>query len=489
MRLILNGNISRIYVQTLCMLFFRGEKFPEVEQNARGTLIVNAQDTEEGIKCECVLEYDNMKTEGKAFEPFNANDSYERTSKTAIGKAVYQAGVQLTKRVIPWGILTGIRPSKVTAQMLELYPENEVLALLQDKYLLSKHKAELSVRVAKNEAEILKSFDSKTCSMYISIPFCPTRCSYCSFISYATKKLFDLIPAYLDKLILQIKENFKIINELGLRLVTVYIGGGTPTILTEEQLERLLSVIKDGMSSEVLEFTLEGGRPDTITEGKLDVLKKYGVNRISINPQSLNDEVLEKIGRKHTVADFFDSYKLVKNCKIPFINTDLIAGLDGDNLESFKYTVDKIIELKPHNVTVHSFSVKKSAQILKEDSDIYNKNEDYAELSVDYAYKKLLENGYEPYYMYRQKNTVSDLENVGYALKGTFGIYNVLMMSDEHTVFSAGAGATTKLVKKANGKYEILRIFSHKYPYEYLQDNQSIKNQVLEFFRKGDENI
>ena len=488
MRLVLNGNINKLYVQTLCMLFFRGERFPENEENPRGILDLTTTDESDGISCIARLSYDDKAVTSASFVPFEKGEKYERTSKASIGKAVLEAGYKLTGRIIPWGTLTGIRPSKVTAQLLEEHTEDKVIDILQDKYLLSKQKAELSVRVAKNEMSILKDFDEKSCSMYISIPFCPTRCSYCSFISYATKKLFDLIPSYLLKLKEQIKENFKIINRLGLKLVTIYIGGGTPTILNENQLEELLKTVTEGLDgAKLLEFTLEGGRPDTITKEKLCVLKKYGIDRISINPQSLNDSVLEKIGRRHTVSDFFNAYKLVSDSGIEIVNTDLIAGLDGDSFDSFNDTVDKIISLNPHNVTVHSFSVKKSAQILKDDEKIYNKNEDYAALSVDYAYEALLNNGYEPYYMYRQKNTVSDLENVGYAKKDTFGIYNVLMMSDEHTVFSAGAGATTKLVKKANGKTEILRIFSHKYPYEYLQDNQSIEMDALKFFQGGDE--
>ena len=261
-----------------------------------------------------------------------------------------------------------------------------------------------------------------TCSIYISIPFCPSRCTYCSFISYAGKKLFSLIPDYLDKLCLDIKRTSEIIKENNLTVSSVYIGGGTPTILDSEQLERLLLTVYESIDVDSLcEYTLEGGRPDTITEKKLEIARKYGVTRISVNPQTLNDKVLEKIGRKHTVEDFLKAYEKVKASGIKHINTDLIAGLDTDTFESFKSTVDKIISLSPDNVTVHSFCVKNAAQIRADNKDIYTDTDDTATKSVNYSVKALMENGYIPYYMYRQKNTVNNLENVGYAKKDAMG--------------------------------------------------------------------
>ncbi len=473
MKLILDGKINRTYVQTLCMMFFHGEKFPEAETFPDKVLTLTAIDKENGIECVCKLEAYGKVSYGYGYADFIDGEQYERTSKSSVGMAVYEAGSRLTGKTIPWGILTGIRPSKVANELLGKYSDEHAKQILINRYFLSENKAELALRVAKNEGEILKNNEDNTCSLYVSIPFCPSRCNYCSFISYATPKLFELIPRYLKKLIDELTETLKSIKQQELKLLSIYIGGGTPTVLTENQLEELLIAINRAIDVKVLkEFTLEGGRPDTITDGKLQIAKKYGVNRISVNPQTLNDSVLKAIGRNHTVKDFFEAYKRVENSKIEFVNTDLIAGLENDSFESFKETVDKIIELSPDNVTVHSFSVKKSAQILKDNSKIYDDEFDYAVKSVEYAYKALTENGYEPYYMYRQKNTVCDLENVGYAKKGTFGIYNVLMMSDCHTVFGVGAGATTKIVKNINGKIEISRIFSHKYPYEYLQDKK-----------------
>ena len=484
MRLILDGKISRTYVQTLCMMFFHGEKFPENEENPKGIISVTAKETELGIDASCTFTYNGKSISATEFASFEEGDSYERTSKCAVGRAVYKAGRELTGKDIPWGILTGIRPSKVGAEIVKQHGTQNAQQILENKYLLSKQKAQLTLEVAKNETEIIEKYGENTCSLYISIPFCPTRCEYCSFISYATKKLFDLIPNYLKKLYKDIAEKCALIKELGFKLVSIYIGGGTPTTLNSQQLEILLSKISSYVDVSLLdEFTVECGRPDTITKEKLSVLTKYGVKRVSVNPQTLNDSVLEKIGRKHTVKDFYNAFDLVKDSSFDVVNTDLIAGLDGDTYESFKDTVDNIISLDPSNITVHAFSVKKSARVLENNSNIYDLNGDFAQNSVDYAYETLINNGYLPYYMYRQKNTVADLENVGYAKAGTFGIYNVLMMSDSHTVFSSGAGATTKLVKKTNGKIEIFRIFAPKYPYEYLQDNQNNKKTIIDFFK------
>ena len=465
------------------MMFFHGEKFPENEENPHGTVHVVASEENGGILAECEFSYLDKSVKTSAFYQSEDGDTIERTSKCAVGRAVYLAGKELTGKDIPWGILTGIRPSKIGAELLSKHSYEKAYEILINKYLLSPKKAELVLKVAKNETKILASYGDDTCSLYVSIPFCPTRCEYCSFISYATPKLFQQIPAYLEKLCCELKEKSEIIKKTGHRLVTIYIGGGTPTTLEAEQLEILLSTIKNSFDLTYLEeFTVEAGRPDTITEKKLNVLKKFGIERVSVNPQSLNDEVLLAIGRRHTVNDFYNAYGEVNKVGFGSVNTDLIVGLTRDTYESFKQTIDKICELEPQNVTVHAFSVKKSARILENNEAIYEMQDENNVKSVDYSYEKLLSGGYEPYYMYRQKNTVCDLENVGYAKARTECKYNVLMMSDTHTVFSCGAGATTKLVRKTNGKEEISRIFSPKYPYEYLQDNQSHAKDILSFF-------
>ena len=487
MKLNLNGNINKIYVQSLCMMFYHGVKFPENGESCDNLeLTVTVNESKSAVHCTALLRQDERFVEKSALCNFMENESVDRTYKIAIGQAIYSAGAEMTGRDSGYGILTGIRPSKVVAEILSHNDVTDTMNILTKRYLMSIEKARLCIEVAKNETEILRSTDDSKCSVYISIPFCPSRCNYCSFISYAGKKLFSLIPDYLEKLCVDIKNTFDNIKKLGLTVSCIYIGGGTPTILSEEQLDRLLSTIYSSTDVNALdEYTLEGGRPDTITEKKLETAKKYGITRISINPQTLNDDVLERIGRRHTVAEFLDAYKKVSESGIPIVNTDLIAGLDYDNYDSFKATVDKIIELSPANITVHSFCVKNAAQIRSDDKDIYGKNTDFARKSIDYSICALLNNGYTPYYMYRQKNTVGNSENVGYAKKAFLGLYNVYMMSDAHTVFGIGAGATTKLVKHVNGNSCIERIFSPKYPYEYLKENRDFYDKAKNFFDRS----
>ncbi len=486
MRIFLDGRINRTYVQSLCMAFFHGISFPE-----------NQDDDEDGMSLFASLKLldgeifasaslkmpDAIEANSEIVYSLNEDETDERSSKTAIGQAIYRVCKQISGKDIPWGLLTGIRPSKICAELLKIYSEAKVKEILCQRYLLSEQRAELVISVAKNEGEIMSLTNDKKCSIYVSIPFCPSRCNYCSFISYAGKKLFDLIPEYVNRICADIKATVALIKELELEISCIYIGGGTPTMLNEQQLETVLKAISEQIdTSSIDEFTLEGGRPDTITTEKLQIAKKYGVDRISVNPQTLNDDVLRAIGRRHTANEFFDAFNKVKRSEIRSVNTDLIAGLDGDSFDSFKNTVDKIIELSPENVTVHTFCVKKSARIVCENNEIYNMSDDDARISVEYACKALTDKGYIPYYMYRQKNTVGNLENVGYARPSYFGLYNVFMMSDAHTVFGIGAGATTKLVKNSAEKPEILRIFSQKYPYEYLRDNQKTDSQIKEFF-------
>ena len=308
-------------------------------------------------------------------------------------------------------------------------------------------------------------------------------------MSYTTPKLLALIPEYLAKLCDDIDRIFRIIKENGKRVVTIYIGGGTPTTLDETQLEILLSKIAENIDTSTLaEFTLEAGRPDTIIPGKFVIAKKYGVTRVSINPQTLNDEILSSIGRRHTVADFLRAYEVARESGIPHINTDLIAGLPEESFISFSKSVDEIIRLRPDNITVHTFCVKKAASILREGTDVYSRTGGETGKSVEYSHVSVANAGYVPYYLYRQKNTVGNFENVGFCLPGTEGLYNILMMEELHSVFAVGAGAVTKLVSPDRSYIE--RIFSPKYPYEYLAPDakttagEDAAAQVRAFFEK-----
>ena len=490
MRLNLNGKINSLYVQSLCMMFFRGEKFPEVEENPKGRISVDLSSSDEGIFARATLEYEGEKATAEHFEPLNGTDTADRIGKIATGHAVLSACSQLTGYMPPWGLLTGIRPSVVADELLQNSSAEHAVDILTKRYLVSKDKAELAVEVAKNEALILNKYGDNSCSIYISIPFCPSRCTYCSFVSYTSKRLLDLIPQYLERLKTDISANFSLIRRLGLRVRTVYIGGGTPTILDNGQLKDLLSHIASQTDVSALdEFTLEAGRPDTITYEKFAIAKRYGVTRVSVNPQSLCDRLLESVGRNHTSDEFFKAFEAARKAGIKTVNVDLIAGLPGDDFKTFAYTYDEILKLRPENLTVHTFCVKKSSELLKRDSNVYSLRGGSVGKCVDYSQIKADQAGYIPYYMYRQKNTVGNYENVGFSLPGHEGIYNIYMMEEIHSIFAAGAGAVGKLVDNTTencNKRDIERLFHQKYPYEYLCEdkNMAFREATLRFYEE-----
>ena len=501
----INGDINKYYVQTLCMVFFPGATFGENEESGEGVPEVTvelAPDKESN----CVSAFVSIKLNDKLCEAtatvsYDEELTFSNHESIAVGKAIFAAGKELLGHTPPWGILTGVRPAKVASGLLR--SGKGILKskkILRDEYFLNPQKAALAVSVASAEAKILKKVPKNTCSLYISIPFCPSRCAYCSFVSYITKNLLAMTEEYLDALLCDIDETFMIINKLGMQVNTVYIGGGTPTTLTPAQMERLFTKLEEHIDpKQLLEFTLEAGRPDTITKEKLACAKAHGVTRVSVNPQTLSDDILKEIGRRHSVEDFFNAYKLAKESGIKDINVDLIAGLPGDDFKNFSDTVDRIIELAPTNITVHTFCVKKASDALRNNSSVYSLTGGDAAKSVSYSQLKTKFAGYKPYYMYRQKNTVGNLENVGFSFEGHEGLYNVYMMEEMQTIFAVGAGAVTKLVRYEDGSQDnttIMRISRPKYPYEYRREAEQKKadpdgfdkyseDKILSFFGKG----
>lgn len=477
MILTIEGNISRTYVQNLCLLFFPGMKFSENEVATPETPIAHVVMREEGnmVFASADLSIGETTFHGEDSEKRKPSITEERTRKIAVGKAVYAAGEQLLGFRPAWGILTGIRPVKIARQIYEQQGEPaKVRKVLRDEYFLNPKKAALLTEIAVNESAIIESIPQNSCSLYISIPFCPTRCAYCSFVSFATKRLLSLIPDYLSRLLRDLDEIFRVIKAQNMKLTTIYIGGGTPTTLTAEQMGLILEKICEHIEPSTLdEFTVEAGRPDTITAEKLSVIAAHGVDRISINPQTLNDGVLQGIGRCHTVEDFYRAYDLARASGIKYINADLIAGLPGDSYRSFSKSVDSIIKLRPDNLTVHTFCVKKAADLAHGGPEIYSPTGGEAQKCVDYSQLRARNSGYAPYYLYRQKNSVGNLENVGFALKGAEGLYNIYIMEELQTIFAVGAGAVTKLVDLKNQR--IQRLFMNKYPYEYLSEEQEAK--------------
>ncbi|MBR2340530.1 MAG: coproporphyrinogen dehydrogenase HemZ [Clostridia bacterium] len=500
----INGDLNRYYAQTLCMLFFPGATFGEREIETGETPVITFDITKGDGEVSAAATIRIGETVSEGFDTARKEECSSRAdlTKIAAGRALFVAGKQLLGYKPPWGILTGIRPAKIAAG--HMADGNGILStkrILRDEYFTNPKKAAIAVSVAANEQKLLKKLPENLCSMYISIPFCPSRCAYCSFVSYTSKKLLSLIDEYLDTLCVDIVNMAKIIREQGFTVATVYIGGGTPTVLSVEQLTRLLTTVSECVDVEgLMEFTLEGGRPDTITAEKLKVAKKFGVTRISVNPQTLSDEILEKIGRRHTVEDFMRAYRIAEESGIRDINVDIIAGLPGDNYKNFSNTVDKIIDLNPTNITVHTFCVKKASDALRNDSNIYSPSSDDTAKGVEYSQLRMKIAGYKPYYIYKQKNTVGNLENVGYSREGHEGLYNIFMMEEIHSIFSVGAGAVTKLVVRDGDKISKLkRIFAPKYPYEYLRDataircgdsnngKPSIAERISEFFNPNGE--
>lgn len=492
-----DGDINRYYVQSLCMAFFPGSTFGENEESREGVPEVNVRVYTEG---DLITAYVSISLNDKICESSESVMSSAATviatpASIAVGRALFAAGKEMLGHIPPWGILTGIRPAKIAGSLIR--SGNGILKskrILRDEFFLNPQKAALAVSVASNEMRLLKKIPDNTCSIYISIPFCPSRCAYCSFVSYTTPRLLSMIDEYLDAIITDLEYTADTINKLGMKVSSVYIGGGTPTTLNAYQLEKLLKKVNDIVNvEELLEFTLEAGRPDTITREKLEVAKKLGVTRISVNPQTLDDDILREIGRKHTVEDFYNAYNIAKEVGIRDINVDLIAGLPGDDFKNFSETLDRIIELKPTNITVHTFCVKKAADVLRNNSNIYTLSGTDATKSVSYSQLKTKFAGYKPYYMYRQKNTVGNLENVGFSLEGHEGMYNIFMMEETQSIFAVGAGAVTKLVYHKD-KYRtdtvIERIFNPKYPYEYLREtpeggkekNKVFAEKAISFF-------
>ena len=472
MKLILDTDVNLNYIQSLCMIFFPGAKFALDEVVTEETPIVRVSSFygEDGsITANATITIGSQSASGEFTQPVKSGIDQKRAGKIAVGKAVFRAGEQFFGHTPSWGILTGIRPMKIAGELYEQYDGSEfhVRKALRHEYFLNPKKAALLSDIIVNERKILSSLKPNSCSVYISIPFCPTRCTYCSFVSSATKKLRSLIPEYLTRLLFDLDRVFALIREKNLTVTTVYIGGGTPTTLDDVQLGILMDKIAEHVDVKALEeFTCEAGRPDTITESNMKLLHDAGVTRVSINPQTLNDEVLRCIGRHHTTEEFFKAYDIARNAGIQYINTDLIAGLPGDTYRSFSKSVETILKMRPDNLTIHSFCIKKSADMAQGGGF-----DNYAITSGEAQKIKAKLSGYVPYYIYRQKNTVGNLENVGFSLPGAEGIYNVLIMEELHHIFAVGAGSVTKLVSRENAKIE--RVFMPKYPFEYLNMSEA----------------
>lgn len=398
---------------------------------------------------------------------------------------LYKLLCDFTGLTQPWGILTGVRPVKLLRRLAEESNEEQAVKKFEKDFFVSNEKIALSRETEHNERKILELSKPESFSLYVGIPFCPSRCSYCSFVMASIERAEKLIEPYTKLLCEEIKQTAEIANKLGLRLETVYFGGGTPTTLSAEQLDTVLRTVNKSFDmSTCREFTVEAGRPDTIDIAKLFALKENKVDRISINPQTVNDEVLKTIGRKHTTAQqFFDAFELARKCGFDNINTDLIAGLPTDTPESFKNSLDSIVRLNAECITVHTLCMKRASRLTTEGVTLDLQQARDAREMLAYTQNILGQNEYIPYYMYRQSRMVGNLENVGWSKKGFESLYNVYVMDETHTILACGSGGVTKL-KRNNPDY-LERIFNFKYPYEYIDRFDELiqrKSGIMQFY-------
>ncbi len=479
-------------VQATAKLFIPHVRFllcedGEIPEDVPNYILTSCEYTETAVKCEVDIRLGTSSCKRSLAmlnpcQPHTAPDVKSSEVEYALCRLLYETLQDMTGYTPPWGLLTGIRPVRRVIQLLDsgMTPE-QASRHLQERFLISDEKMQLAMDTALIQQPILPH-SAKEIGLYISIPFCPTRCSYCSFVSHSMDSAMQLIPDYITYLCKEIGILGEIIRKYGLHVQSVYIGGGTPTSISAEQLRQVMEAIRTHIDiAGAREYTVEAGRADTITEDKLRVIKEMGATRISVNPQTLQDSVLEAIGRRHTAQQAIDAFLLARKLGFDDINMDLIAGLPTDTFEGFADTLERVMALDPDSITVHTLTLKRAA-------DLYSGSGEHhiaaVERMAELSAKALPENGYRPYYMYRQKNTVGNLENVGYAKEGKENLYNILIMDETQTILGAGCAASTKLVEP-NGK--ITRVHNYKFPYEYISRFEKLmgkKDEIEEILER-----
>lgn len=404
----------------------------------------------------------------------------DRVCQRIVKLAFYRAGVEVLGAEPPWGALTGVRPVKIpTRAMLAGASAAQAKQTLEQVYRVSPLRAELAMDCARASLAVQSSLQPDEISLYVGIPFCPTRCAYCSFISADVKHALGLIESYVDGLIREIEAAGEALKRRELKIKSIYFGGGTPTTLSAAQLDRLLGALAAHMDlSRCVEYTVEAGRPETITREKLSVLKEHGVGRVSVNPQTMEDAVLRAMGRDHTAAQIEQAYSLVRRAGGLLVNMDLIAGLPADSPQGFRRTLDRVLELAPENITVHTLALKRGSALNAEGPGRSLPSPDQVSEMLDYAWRSLREKGYQPYYLYRQKFMSGSFENVGWCTPGCASVYNICMMEELQSILSLGAGGVTKLVDVQSGHIE--RRTNPKYPQDYLRRVEDICHEKEE---------
>ena len=400
----------------------------------------------------------------------------EGQRRRGVVRCFFQAERRLTGVTPPWGMLTGVRPVKLPTRALErgLTPE-QARGELEEEYQVSPERAKLAVDCALATRAEEERVRTDQVSVYIGVPFCPTRCAYCSFVSADVGRSLKLLEPYVEGVLRELERTGQVLRRAGLGVHTLYVGGGTPTTLSAGQLERLLRGAREHLPLEgCVEYTVEAGRPDTITREKLEVLRGAGAGRISINPQTLRDEVLEAIGRRHTAGEVLEAFVLARQVGFDSINMDLIAGLPRDDGEGFRQSLEGVLALGPENITVHTLAMKRGSRLMEGGAPGRGEDGSVREM-LDFSMERLRGAGYGPYYLYRQKYMSGALENVGWTLPGHESAYNIVMMEELQTVVSVGGGGVTKLVDRAGGR--ILRLANPKYPHDYLASLERVLEQ------------
>lgn len=399
---------------------------------------------------------------------------HKRVVTELVKMTIYDAVVPSLAQPPVWGSLTGVRPAKLARGLIERgMSRGETAQHLREHFFVSPERTALAIRAAATAMEMDKRIGKDDISLYVGIPFCPSRCYYCSFVSSTTAQSGHLIEPYLETLAHEIRETAALVREAGKRVQSVYIGGGTPTTLDEHQLARLLRVLEENFDFSALrEYTVEAGRPDTVTPGKLRTLRAAGVGRVSINPQSMDDAVLAAIGRRHTAADVLRAYDEARQAGFNAINMDLIAGLKDDTPQRFAKTVDTLLGLAPENITIHTLAIKRGADLT--DKAAAAARREAVSQMLDGAAPALQRAGYGPYYLYRQKFMAGGFENVGWCRPETECFYNVSMMEELQTILSLGAGGVSKRVDRETGWIE--RVNNPKYPLEYIAAAMRLAN-------------